>query len=158
MKAYSRFDIGKSFFICITFANDNAFQSKRIRNITVGMFFDYNLKLLLHRKTSPDLTVLGISARLMPRVYDDHTRNRRVAAALPRMCYWKQWRWVRTKVRHLLALGTSKRQAILTALGSKSYWHLARTLATETGMTNAWLTRQGLICVRALWLRAHGYS
>ncbi len=22
-----------------------------------------------------------------------------------RMCYWKQWRWVRTKVRHLLALG-----------------------------------------------------
>ena len=23
-----------------------------------------------------------------------------------RMCYWKQWRRVRTKVRHLLALGT----------------------------------------------------
>ena len=34
------------------------------------------------------------------------------------MCYWKQWRWVRTKVRNLLALGTSKRQAILTAISS----------------------------------------
>ena len=66
------------------------------------------------------------------------------------MCYWKQWRWVRTKVRNLLALGTSTRQAILTALSSKSYWHLSKTLATQTGMTNAWLKSQGLISVRAL--------
>ncbi len=41
------------------------------------------------------------------------------------MCYWKQWRYVRTKVRHLLALGTYKRQAILTAISSKSYWRLS---------------------------------
>jgi RNA-directed DNA polymerase len=75
-----------------------------------------------------------------------------------RMCYWKQWRWVRTKVRNLLALGTSKRQAILTAISSKSYWHLSKTLATQTGMTNDWLKSQGLISVRALWMRAHGYT
>lgn len=74
-----------------------------------------------------------------------------------RMCYWKQWRWVRTKVRHLLALGTSKRQAIMTALSSKSYWHLSKTLATQTGMTNEWLKRQGLINIRFLWMKAHGY-
>jgi RNA-directed DNA polymerase len=66
------------------------------------------------------------------------------------MCYWKQWRRTRTKVRHLLALGTDKRHAILTALGSKSYWHLSRTLATHTGMTNEWLKRQGPIGVRDL--------
>ena len=72
------------------------------------------------------------------------------------MCYWKQWRWVRTKVRNLLALGTSKRQAILTALSSKSYWHLSKTLATQTGMKND--CRQGLISVRTLWMRAHGYA
>jgi hypothetical protein len=59
------------------------------------------------------------------------------------MCYWKQWRYVRTKVvRNLLALGTFKRQAILTALSSKSYWRLSRTLATQSGMTNEWLKRQ----------------
>ena len=74
------------------------------------------------------------------------------------MCYWNQWRWVRTKVRNLLALGTSKRQAILTAISSKSYWHLSKTLATQTGMTNDWLKSQGLISVRALWMRAHGYT
>jgi len=75
-----------------------------------------------------------------------------------RMCYWKQWRRVRTKVRNLLALGTSKRQAIMTALSSKSYWHLSRTLATQTGMTNDWLKSQGLISVRDLWMKAHGYA
>jgi RNA-directed DNA polymerase len=75
-----------------------------------------------------------------------------------RMCYWKQWRWVRTKVRNLLALGTCKRQAILTALSSKSYWHLSKTLATQSGMTNEWLKRQGLISIRDLWMKAHGYA
>lgn len=75
-----------------------------------------------------------------------------------RMCYWKQWRKTRTKVRHLLALGTGKRHAILTALSSKGYWHLARTLAIQTGMTNEWLRRQGLINVRDLWMKAHGYT
>jgi len=75
-----------------------------------------------------------------------------------RMCYWKQWRRARTKVRHLLALGTSKRQAILTAISRKGYRHLARTLATQTGMTNAWLERQGLLSIRTLWMKAHGYA
>jgi RNA-directed DNA polymerase len=75
-----------------------------------------------------------------------------------RMCYWKQWRWCRTKVGNLLALGTSKRAAILTAISSKSYWHLSRTLATQTGMTNDWLKAQGLVSVREFWMKAHGYA
>ncbi len=62
------------------------------------------------------------------------------------------------KVRHLLALGTGKRTAILTAASSKSYWHLSRSLATQTGMTNDWLKAQGLVSVRALWMKAHGYA
>ena len=95
----------------------------------------------------------GISDYYRPIPEIDSWIRRRI-----RMCYWKQWRWVRTKVRNLLALGTSKRQAILTAISSKSYWHLSKTLATQTGMTNDWLKSQGLISVRALWMRAHGYT
>ena len=53
---------------------------------------------------------------------------------------------------------TSKRQAILAAWIRKAYWHLARTLATQTAMTNDWLARQGLICIRDLWMKAHGYA
>ena len=75
-----------------------------------------------------------------------------------RMCYWKQWRYARTKIRNLMALGTHKRQAILTAISSKSYWRLSKTMATQSGMTNAWLSSQGLISVRDLWMKAHGYS
>jgi len=95
----------------------------------------------------------GISDYYRPIPELDHWLRRRV-----RMCYWKQWRYVRTKVKHLLALGTGKRQAILTAISSKSYWHLSRTLATQTGMTNQWLKTQGLISIRDLWMKAHGYA
>jgi RNA-directed DNA polymerase len=95
----------------------------------------------------------GISDYYRPIPEIDQWLRRRI-----RMCYWKQWRYPRTKIRHLLALGTGKRQALLTALSSQSYWHLSRTLATQTGMTNAWLESQGLISVRAVWMKAHGYA
>jgi RNA-directed DNA polymerase len=95
----------------------------------------------------------GISQYYRPVPELDEWLRRRV-----RMCYWKQWRLCRTKVRNLLALGVYKRQAILTAISSKSYWHLSRSLATQAGMTNDWLTAQGLISIRALWMRAHGYA
>ena len=62
------------------------------------------------------------------------------------------------RVRHLLAMVTSRRQAIFTAISRKSYWHLSKTLATQTGMTNKWLRSQGLINVRDLWMKAHGYA
>ena len=48
-----------------------------------------------------------------------------------------------------------RRTAILTALSRKGYWHLARTLATQTGMTNKWLARQGLVSIRERWIRIH---
>ena len=95
----------------------------------------------------------GISDYYRPIPEIDKWIRRRI-----RMCYWKRWRFARTKVRHLLALGTSKRQAIFTAISRKSYWHLSKTLATQTGMTNKWLQRQGLISVRDCWMKAHGYA
>jgi RNA-directed DNA polymerase len=73
-----------------------------------------------------------------------------------RMCLWKQWRYVRTKVRELLKLGTARKTATLTALSRKGPWHLSRTLATQTGMTNQWLTETlGLVSIRALWISLH---
>ncbi|MEO1352021.1 MAG: reverse transcriptase domain-containing protein, partial [Cyanobacteria bacterium J06635_15] len=74
-----------------------------------------------------------------------------------RMCYWKQWRRPRTRISKLLALGTDKRHAILTGISRKGYWHLSRTLATQSGMTNEWLAQQGLLSIRDLWMKAQGY-
>ena len=88
-----------------------------------------------------DLITLGLFAWLRRRL---------------RMCFWKQWRYVRTKVRELLKLGTAKKTAILTALSRKGPWHLSRTLATQTGMTNQWLSESlGLVSIRALWITLH---
>ncbi|MEW6444285.1 MAG: group II intron reverse transcriptase/maturase [bacterium] len=99
------------------------------------------------------MNYFGISEYYRPVPETDHWIRRRI-----RMCYWKQWRWARTKVHNLLALGTSRSHAVMTAISRKSYWHLSKTLATQTGMTNQWLASQGLLSVRDLWLKAHGYA
>ena len=95
----------------------------------------------------------GISDYYRPVPELDHWLRRRV-----RLCYWKQWRWCKTRIRNLLALGTGRRHAILTGLSRKGYWRLSKTLATQTGMTNEWLAKQGLVSIRDLWIKAHGYA
>jgi RNA-directed DNA polymerase len=34
-------------------------------------------------------------------------------------------------------------------------WHLARTMAAQSGMTNKWLAEQGLISVKEQWVNIH---
>jgi len=63
-----------------------------------------------------------------------------------------------TRIRNLLNLGTVRLHAIMTGLGSKGYWHLSRTLATQSGMINKWLKEQGLISVKDIWLKVQGYA
>jgi len=43
--------------------------------------------------------------------------------------------YARAKVRELLKLGTYLKTAISAAISRKDPWHLARTLATQTGMS-----------------------
>ena len=57
----------------------------------------------------------GISQYYRPVPVLDNWIRRRI-----RMCYWKQWRWVQTKIRHLLALGVNPKSAILNGMSSKS--------------------------------------
>ena len=96
------------------------------------------------------MNYFGISDYYRPVPEIDPWIRRRI-----RMCYWKRWRRARTKVRHLLALGTWKREAIMTAISRKSYWHLSRTMATQCGMTNAWLQSQGLVSMREMWIASN---
>jgi RNA-directed DNA polymerase len=68
-----------------------------------------------------------------------------------RMCYWKQWKRPRTRIRKLLELGVRREVAITHGVSRKGYWRLAKTLATNSGMTKRWLLDQGLVFVRYLW-------
>jgi len=68
-----------------------------------------------------------------------------------RMCYWKQWRHARTKIRNLVRLGVPLKMAILHAITRKSYWRLSRTPAMRIAMPNKWLHDQGLLSLKQLW-------
>lgn len=86
--------------------------------------------------------------RLLPEL--DEWIRRRV-----RMCYIKQWRRRRTRIRNLISLGAVTGQAIAVGLSSKGPWKLARTFGSQSGLTNACLTEQGLVSMRELWIAFH---
>ena len=134
--------------------SDKSFREfkRRIRRFTGRSWFvsmEYRLYKLAEYVRGW-MNYYGISEYYRPIPVIDEWLRRRI-----RMCHWKQWRYVRTKVRNLLKLGTYKRQAILTALSRKGPWHSARTLAAQTGMTNKWLAEQGLISVKEQWSKIH---
>ena len=134
--------------------SDKAFREfkRRVRKLTgrswfVSMAYRYK-KLAQYLRGW--MNYFGISEYYRPIPEIDHWLRRRV-----RMCYWKQWRYARTKVRELRKLGTFLNAAISVAISRKGPWHLARTLATQTGMTNQWLKDQGLLSVKELWVKIH---
>jgi len=96
------------------------------------------------------LNYFGISEYYRPIPEIDHWLRRRI-----RMCYWKRWRYVRTRIRNLLKMGTHPNVAIPMSFSRKGPWKCARTLATQTGMTNQWLKDQGLLSVKELWVNIH---
>lgn len=68
-----------------------------------------------------------------------------------RMCFWKQWRSPRTRIRKLKQLGVPHEVAVPHGTSHKAYWRLAKTLGGHMGMTKQWLLDQGLVFLRYLW-------
>jgi len=134
--------------------SDKAFREfkRRVKRLTGRSWFvsmDYRYKKLA-QYIRGWTNYFGISEYYRPIPEIDHWLRRRM-----RMCYWKQWRYVRTKIRNLLRLGTHPGVAIPMSLTRKGPWRSARTMATQTGMTNQWLKDQGLLSVKELWVKIH---
>jgi len=72
-----------------------------------------------------------------------------------RMCYWKQWRKPRKRIRALMRLGVKKQDAIHMGISRKSYWRSSKTFATNQGLSKVFLENEGLISVRTLWCAIH---
>ena len=72
-----------------------------------------------------------------------------------RMCYWKQWRRPRRRIRELIKLGVKTREAVRLGLSRKSYWRLSKTMGTNCGLSNAHFNEIGLLSVRELWCKIH---
>ena len=72
-----------------------------------------------------------------------------------RMCMWKHWRYARTRVRTLIAMGAPKTHAIKAGSSNKSCWRLAKTLASNAAMNLTWFDQQGVLSIRKLWIDFH---
>ena len=134
--------------------SEKAFREfkRRVKELTGRSWFvsmDYRYQKLAEYLRGW-MNYFGIAEYYRPVPEIDHWLRRRL-----RMCYFKQWRRARTKVRELRKLGTSLQAAISVAISRKGPWHLSRTLATQTGMTNKWLMDQGLLSVKELWVHIH---
>lgn len=124
-------------------------QVKRLTGRSWFVSMAYRLKKLA-QYIRGWMNYYGISEYYRPIPQIDHWLRRRI-----RMCYWKQWRYARTKIRNLLRLGTHPSVAIPMSLSRKGPWNGSRTLATQTGMTNQWLKDQGLMSVKEQWVKLH---
>jgi RNA-directed DNA polymerase len=152
--------VGEAEFLGFTFKmgqirwSDRAFREfkRRIKLLTGRSWFvsmQYRMEKLA-QYVRGWMNYYGISRYYRPIPEVDEWLRRRV-----RMCYWKQWRYCRTKVGRLLSLGVYLKAAISVGLSRKGPWRLSRTLATQSGMTNVWLKNQGLVSVKELWVNIH---
>ncbi len=96
------------------------------------------------------MNYFGIGMRYNDAVELDQRLRRRM-----RMCYWKQWRRTRKRVRELMKLGVSEKHAVSVGMSRKGYWHLAKTEAMNVGLSNAYLKRQGLTSIRTRWIKTY---
>ena len=72
-----------------------------------------------------------------------------------RMCYWRQWRKPRTKVRSLIKLGVSEYLAISCGITSKGPCRNSKTKGINIAINNDFLAKQGLVSLRDVWIKIH---
>ena len=72
-----------------------------------------------------------------------------------RMCYWKQWKKIRTKHDNLVKRGRENRKAWEYANTRKSYWHSANSPILSRTLTNEHLGKIGFITVAQRYSLVH---
>mgnify|MGYP005619422345 CR=1 FL=1 len=134
--------------------SDESFREfkRRIKRLTGRSWFvsmEHRMKKL-SEYVRGWMNYYGISEYYEPIPEIDPWLRRRV-----RLCYWKQWRYRRTRIRNLLSLGVPKSVAVPVCMSNKGLWRMSRSLATTSGLTNQWLKDQGLVSVKELWVSIH---
>lgn len=65
-----------------------------------------------------------------------------------RLCYWKQWKRVRTRVEQLIRLGVKPNKAYWRANTRNGYWRTVHSPILTTALNNAFLKKEGLLCLK----------
>lgn len=61
-----------------------------------------------------------------------------------RMCFWKQWKKIKTRYKNLVRLGINENKAWKFAYTRKGYWRIAGSPILECTFTNEYLRELGL--------------
>lgn len=70
-----------------------------------------------------------------------------------RMCYWKQWKKIKTKYKNLLKLGATKQKAWEHANTRKGHWRTAKSPILQTTITSSKLEKAGLISLYNTYMK-----
>jgi RNA-directed DNA polymerase len=65
-----------------------------------------------------------------------------------RLCYWKQWKRVRTRAEQLRRLGVKPNKAYWWANTRNGYWRTVHSPILTTALNNAFLKKEGLLCLK----------
>ena len=68
-----------------------------------------------------------------------------------RMCYWKQWKKIKTKYDNLIKMGINKDKAYRIANSRKSYWRISNTPEMHIALNNKTLERLGYLSVSSVY-------
>jgi len=72
-----------------------------------------------------------------------------------RMCYWKQWKKIKTKHDNLLKLGIDNFKAWEFANTRKSYWRIAKSPILQRTVTNDYLMKLGFQSITERYSLVH---
>jgi RNA-directed DNA polymerase len=75
--------------------------------------------------------------------------DKRVQSRL-RLCYWKQWKLPRTRVKMLIRLGTPEGQAYQWGNTRKGYWRTCHSPILKRVLTTSYLKREGYLSLQDL--------
>ncbi len=67
-----------------------------------------------------------------------------------RLCYWKQWKLSRTRVKMLVQLGTPEGRAYQWGNTRKGYWRTSHSPILKRALNNSFLKREGYLSLKEL--------
>lgn len=72
-----------------------------------------------------------------------------------RMCFWKQWKKIKTKQDNLIKLGATESKAWEHANTRKSYWRISNSPVLSTTLTNSHLDKLGYTSIHKRYAQVH---
>ena len=69
-----------------------------------------------------------------------------------RLCYWKDWKVPRKRRGMLIKLGISLSEVKKASRSRKGYWRMSRNSLVSIALNNTYLSKQGVPCLRELWI------